>query len=189
MRKHAPSFQDHISRYTYALWNCYNKDVLDAGSKEGFGAQILSWVAKTITLSDISQLWLRQAEKIKGYWCPVSFVQSDFNKDFPKGEWDVVTAFEVLEHLEKPDFFLENVVKSLRKDGLFIFSVPHMDARPDHITLFDETKIKELISKYLDIQELFVQDRKYLTDQPLYKNLICYVGVAKKKDEDKVQRP
>lgn len=186
MIKYAPTFEDHIHRYAFAMMYAWKRDTLDAGSKEGFGAQVLSWAAKSITLADIEDKWLKQSEKNGGYWCPATFVKADFNKGFPEGTWDTIVSFEVIEHVEDPDFYIANIAKALRPGGHLVFSVPHMVANHEHKTLFDEAKIKEVIGKHLDIVEFYVQEKKYLNDKPMYKGLKCYVGVARKRNENKV---
>ena len=179
--KHAPSFADHMYRYAFALRYCYKKDVLDAGCKEGFGAQMLSWVAKSITLADVNGKWLDIAQKVGGYACEKRLEYVNFERAFVRGEWDTIVAFEIIEHLENPDLFLENVVSHLRPEGVLVFSVPHMMPAEDHKHLYDADKIKELVGKYLDIKEFYVQDKEPYTDRTLYKNLTCYIGVAHKR--------
>ena len=179
----APTFAEHITRYAFAMHHVYKRSVLDAGSKDGFGSQVLSWVAKDITLADISELWLGAAGK-KTYECPVSFVVSDFEVSFPEGEWDTVVAFEVIEHLANPEFFIENVAKHLKVGGKLVFSVPHLVANKEHKTLFDEEKIRGLISRFLRLDEFYVQDKEALSGKPLYMGLKCYVGVAAKNSDD-----
>ena len=56
------------------------------------------------------------------------FVRSDLNFDpFPVADasFDLVTAFQILEHLENPFFVMREVKRILRKGGLFVFSVPN----------------------------------------------------------------
>lgn len=182
MRKFVPTFADHLARYVYALEHCYKKSVLDAGGKEGFGAHILSYGANDITIADIDDSFLTRAKSWFKYFCPVTYVKSDFEKDFPQGTWDVVTAFEIIEHLtpEGGDFFVKNISEHLKPGGALIFSVPHMVANHEHKTLYDEEKIKALISKYLTIEELYVQKGKTLSGKPMYKGLTCHVGLARK---------
>lgn len=180
MRKFVHSYSDHIHRYAFALKHCYRVNVLDAGSKDGFGSQILSWAADRITLADISPEWLGFAEKNGGYVAPATFILADFNKGFPEGQWDTIVSFEVIEHVDDPDFYLGNIAKALKPGGKLVFSVPHMVANHEHKTLFDEEKIKETVGKHLKITEFYVQDKKYLSNEPLYKGLKCYVGVAEK---------
>jgi hypothetical protein len=63
-----------------------------------------------------------------------------------------------------------------------VFSVPHMVVNIQHKTLFNEQKIKDLLSKYLVITEFYIQDKKIYSERPLYKNLKCYLGVCTTKN-------
>src|SRR3990167_7530457 len=121
----APTFSDHIARYAFAMNYCHKRKVLDAGSKDGFGAINLSFVADSVDLADISPTWLGWSKNL-GYRCPTTFTLVDFEKDFPEGFWDTIVGFEVLEHLIAPQFFVDNIAKHLTPGGLFVFSTPHM---------------------------------------------------------------
>ena len=41
------------------------------------------------------------------------------------GKYDIILAFDVLEHLKDPEKEILKVKKSLKKNGVFIFSVPN----------------------------------------------------------------
>ena len=182
MRRFAPTFSDHIARYAFAINYCHKRKVLDAGSKDGFGSVNLSYVANELDLADISEGWLNSAKSLK-YNCPTKFHLVDLEKSFPEGMWDTIVAFELIEHLENPEFFIDNVSKHLNPNGILVFSVPHMVANREHKVLFDETKIRNLISNRLYIEEFYVQDKKVYSNKPLYKNLRCYLGVARHKED------
>jgi len=49
-----------------------------------------------------------------------------------------------------------------------------------HKVLYDEQKIKELISRYFKIEEFYVQDKTIIANKRTYKGLITYIGVATK---------
>lgn len=46
-------------------------------------------------------------------------------ESLPREKYDVVVAFDVLEHLKKPTQVMNKVMKSLKKNGVFVFSVPN----------------------------------------------------------------
>jgi 2-polyprenyl-3-methyl-5-hydroxy-6-metoxy-1,4-benzoquinol methylase len=183
VRKHykfVPTFVAHLERYIFALRYAFKRDCLDIGSKEGFGAHILSYGAHSVTLADINPTYMQRSERYYNYFCPTTTVVCDLEKEFPEGEWDTITAFEVIEHLENTDFVLKNVADHLKPGGTFVFSVPHMVENHEHKVLFDEEKIRSAVSKYLKIEELTVQDSYPLSEEKLYGDLKCYVGVARK---------
>jgi len=180
MRKYIPTYTEHLARYVFALSSCYKKSVLDLGAKDGDCTFLLTYGANDVTLADISEQWLNAAKVNHSYKCPTRFELVDLEKSFPEGKWDVITAFEIIEHLEDGDFLIKNVVEHLNKDGIFIFSVPHMVANREHKVLYDEQKIQDLIGRYLHIEEFYVQDSKVISDKPSYKGLKCYIGIARK---------
>lgn len=184
MKKFVHSFADHLARYVYALERCPRKSVLDAGGKEGFGAHILSYGANDITIADIDDDFLKKSKTWFKYFSPVTFVKSDFEKEFPEGMWDVITAFEVIEHLtpEGGDFFVKNISEHLKPGGVLIFSVPHLCPNHEHKTLYTEERIKALITKYLDLEEFHIQKAKIYSGKPLYKGLTNYLGIARLKE-------
>lgn len=181
-RRYAKTWQHHQARYVFALPYCYRKKVLDAGSQMGFGAHLISYVANNLTLSDISERALSMALKLNNFMCPVQTVQADFEKEFPASTdgFDVILSFETIEHLADPHLFLQNIKKSLKADGKFIFSVPDMVDAQDHKQLYDEERIKALISQYFTIEEFYIQDKNVISDKKLYKGLRCFVGVCVK---------
>jgi 2-polyprenyl-3-methyl-5-hydroxy-6-metoxy-1,4-benzoquinol methylase len=181
MKKFIPSYQDHLARYVFALEYCYKKRVLDCGSQIGFGAWLLSLGAEHLTLSDLDERMLDKSKK-QNFDSPTEFVKCDFNKEFPEGKWDTITAFEVIEHVEDPEFLVKNISEHLKDGGILVFSVPHMVANRQHKTLFDEQSIKKLISKHLVITEFYIQDKKIYSERPLYKGLKCYLGVCTTKN-------
>lgn len=50
---------------------------------------------------------------------------SNIEKDSIKGKYDLILAFDVLEHLKNPKKAIVKIKKALRKGGIFIFSVPN----------------------------------------------------------------
>lgn len=185
MRKFIPTYTDHLARYLFALGKCYKKNVVDLGCKDGYGSVLLGYGADKLDLVDVSDYFLRSAKTEHKYFCPVEFHQVDFEKSFPVGSWDVAVAFEIIEHLENVDFFIQNIANHLKPGGTLVFSVPEMVANREHKTLFDEQKIKDLISKYLTLTEFYIDDKKIFSGEPKYHNLKCFLGVARKIVYDK----
>lgn len=178
MRKFMHTFEEHLARYVFASGRCYKQSVIDIGGKQGFGTHLLSYGAIKATIVDYDANWLKNAQELYKYLCPVDFKNVDLDKGFPDGKWDVGVCFEVIEHVTNPEFLVKNIAEHCKT---LIFSVPHMVANPEHKTLFDEAKIKELISKYFTIEEFYIQDKKIYSGRPMYNGLKCYLGVAKSK--------
>lgn len=55
----------------------------------------------------------------------------EFVRSSTRKKWDVVTLFEVLEHLEEPRPFISQIRELLRPGGRLMMSVPNRDRRPN----------------------------------------------------------
>lgn len=180
MAHHIPAFTQHLERYVFAMPLVAGKKVLDAGCKDGFGAHLLSYGAKSIELADISSTFLKQAEKHYRYFAPATFTICDFNKDFPAGAYEAIVAFEIIEHVDDPDAFVHKIAEHLSPGGILIFSVPHMMPCEEHKTLFDFYSIRELVKQHLVIEQFYIHDTHQFTEAPLYRDVRNYLGVARK---------
>lgn len=179
MRRIPQFFTPHLERYVYASNYTLDKKVLDAGSKDGYGSVIMSNFAKSITLVDLGPKWLSLAQK-HHFLCPTDYMVFDFEKSFPEGQWDVIVAFEVIEHLENPDFFLKNIKKALAPNGILIFSLPHDADVPGHKHVYDEKKARDLIEAHFTVKEWHIQDKSVIGGVPTLgvPTPLTYVGVA-----------
>lgn len=178
MKRNPYIFRQHLERYVFATPHCDRNRVLDLGSKDGYGAHLISFYASHVTLADCVGKYLLQAQKYYHFLSDVDFVEVDFNKKFPKGNWDTIVAFEIIEHVENPDNLVKEIANHLPKGGKLVFSVPHMKPNIAHKTLFNEESITKLIRKYLNIEEFYIQDSYGISKELTNNN--CYVGVATK---------
>ncbi len=80
--------------------------------------------------------------------------------DFPDNYFDVITAFDVLEHLLSPASILDKIYSKLKPGGIFVATFPDMDSLlarisknywhalvPSHLSYFSEKSIRYLISR------------------------------------------
>jgi len=140
----------HLARYVFAFEHCIGKKVLDAACGTGYGSQFI----KASLGVDNSKETIKYA---KDNYPGPKFEVCDLNKEFPKGEFDIITSFETIEHLDNPDFFLENVKKSCKK---LIFSIPlGDDSRPFHKIAYTDKSAREFMEKYFNHIEWFEQEK------------------------------
>lgn len=110
----------HIATYNYALGLVKGKKVLDYGSGSGYGAYILSKEAKSVIGADISQEAVEYSNK--------EYVQGNLNfkhiADLSNEKFDVITSFQVIEHVSNDEKYLRDLKKLLLPGGSLIISTP-----------------------------------------------------------------
>jgi len=74
-------------------------------------------------------------------------------------KYDVITCFEVLEHLNNPGLCLERVVLHLKEDGVFVMSVPNIKSlyhiivpqTKYHLSCWDSKTLQQRLNKFFKI--------------------------------------
>jgi SAM-dependent methyltransferase len=150
----------HEKRYEFALSFCAGKDVLDAGCGVGYGSAILARAARRVVGVDRSEEAISHAQERYGR-ANVEFVVDDLLElSQPDDAFDVVCAFEVIEHVEEPKAHLEHVVRVLRTGGVYIVSTPHgSSGSPYHVVEFSRADFERLLRRFFDEVELYGQRR------------------------------
>lgn len=188
MYKHTPSFSTHLEKYVFASNYVARKSVLDVGCNFGYGTHILSYGANYILGVDNNPTLLNRAKKLHNYFCKVEFTNIDLEKDFPKGNFDVVVMFDVIEHVSSDKPLVINAYNSLNKGGCIIFSIPKIMPAEDHKKLYDKQDIYDLFDfknviynkKDMPKLELFEYNHKPITGRSHYKYVENFVGICHK---------
>lgn len=74
----------------------------------------------------------------------IDFNQPDFASQLGKQFFDLVTAIEVIEHVESPIGFLRNVGDLLAPDGVAILTTPNVDSLPARVKFFLRGRIRTM---------------------------------------------
>ncbi|MGA2877439.1 MAG: methyltransferase domain-containing protein [Bryobacteraceae bacterium] len=118
-------WSEHIARYAFARRYAQGKRVLDAGCGTGYGSAELAQAAAEVTGVDIAADAIEYASAnypIAG----LRFLESScMAVPFPPDSFDLLVAFEVIEHLVDYRSFLDECARVLTRDGLFIVSSPN----------------------------------------------------------------
>lgn len=139
-KKDSIGYISHLARYHFCLRFIKNKKEiswLDCGSGEGFGVAYLSTKTsfKKIVSVDNHKDIQERARKIYGEDTLASYVCCDVcNLPFEKESFNLVTAFDLIEHIKDPEQFFKQVKKIIKSPGIFIFSTPN---RLQHVLLYD----------------------------------------------------
>jgi len=116
---------EHLARYHFACRFSSGKVVLDAACGSGYGSAMLAENAKAVYGADISPEAVEYARRV--YGAPhVFFTQSDcLALPFPAAQFDLVVAFEIIEHLEDQEAFLQEMDRVLSPSGILLLSTPN----------------------------------------------------------------
>jgi len=148
---------EHLHRYAFAARFAKGKRVLDLGSGEGYGANILALTAAFVLGIDIDPEAIRHAaDKYQknnlrfevGAFARVPVVEA--------GSFDLIVCFEAIEHVREHDELLIEVKRLLRPDGLFIVSTPNKtvyrkeseEENPYHVSELEPEEFQHLMLRY-----------------------------------------
>jgi ubiquinone/menaquinone biosynthesis C-methylase UbiE len=127
----ADLWNEHFGRYAFAARLSRMKRVLDAGCGMGYGSAELARVAASVVGVDISGDAVASARE--RYVLPrVTFLQgSCASLPFRAASFDLVVAFEVIEHLKEWREFLAEARRVLAPGGQCLISTPNRDYYTD----------------------------------------------------------
>ncbi|HEV2446831.1 MAG TPA: methyltransferase domain-containing protein [Candidatus Sulfopaludibacter sp.] len=116
---------EHMARYTFAARLARGKRVLDAGCGAGYGSAEIACVGQSVIGVDVAAEAVEFARE--HYRMPnLEFVEASCTAlPYGDGSFDLVTAFEVIEHLENWREFLQEARRVLAPGGQFIVSTPN----------------------------------------------------------------
>lgn len=118
-------WNEHFARYLFAGRLARHKEVLDIASGAGYGAAELARTAAKVVGID------RAAEAVSlassTYRAPnLTFLQATGGKvPFAAGSFDLITAFEVIEHMPDWRDLIDEAARLLRPGGQFVVSTPN----------------------------------------------------------------
>lgn len=115
----------HLAAYLFARELARDRTVLDAGCGEGFGTVLLAETARRVTGIDYSPAAVAAASA--AYQHPnLEFRHVDVYA-LPRLDlrFDVITNFQVIEHLADPAAFLTAVRAALQPDGVLVLTTPN----------------------------------------------------------------
>lgn len=159
-------YQEAFARYVFASKQI-RKDsfVLDLGCGTGYGSYYLSKKNK-VTAIDIDQETISYAKK--HYGDSIKFLRADISKEIQIDEkFDAICSFEVIEHLNDVNKYLDNIKKLLKPSGKLILSTPNSkifspDGKPKseyHVKEFDKKELERLLKKKFKKVEMFGQNK------------------------------
>ncbi|MFI1913390.1 class I SAM-dependent methyltransferase [Nocardia sp. NPDC020380] len=116
-------FRRHEIAYVRMLEQCAGKTVLEAGSGEGYGANMIADVATQVIGLDYDD---SAVAHVRAKYPRVEMIQGNL-ADLPLDEAavDIVVNFQVIEHLWDQSQFLRECLRVLRPGGKLLISTPN----------------------------------------------------------------
>jgi SAM-dependent methyltransferase len=168
---------EHMARYTFAARLARGKRVLDAGCGAGYGSAEMAETALSVVGVDVAAEAVDFARA--NYRLPnLSFAQGSCTAlPYPDGAFDLVVAFEVIEHLENFAALLVEARRVLAPNGQFIVSTPNKlyytesrgreGANPFHVHEFEFEEFRDELTRVFPHVSLFLENHvEGVTFQP-----------------------
>jgi O-antigen biosynthesis protein len=155
----------HLKRYEFALPFCEAKEVLDGACGVGYGAALLATRARRVLGVDRSGEALAYARK-RYRAANLEFAEMDLGAlELEDASFDVVCAFETIEHLDERETYLAEVRRVLRRDGVYLVSTPQVartteaPENPFHRVEYARGDFEALLERFFGSVSLYGQRR------------------------------
>jgi GT2 family glycosyltransferase/SAM-dependent methyltransferase len=156
---------EHFHRYFLARELCRGKDVLDVASGEGYGAALLSQVARSVVGVELSIDAMAHASAAYRRRNLVYLAGDARAMPLANAAFDVVVSFETIEHFREQETFIAEVKRVLRPGGIAIISSPDRDvyspldeaANPFHVKELTRCEFSSLVARFFRHQATLLQ--------------------------------
>ncbi|MBI3683149.1 MAG: methyltransferase domain-containing protein [Acidobacteria bacterium] len=175
---HLELWNEHFARYAFAVPLAHGRRVLDLGCGTGYGAAELAKVAVSVLGIDISHEALDYARS--HYINSNLFFQIGSAEQIPSpdGSFDLVVAFELIEHLPNCEKLLSEARRVLAPGGQLVVSTPNRlyyaesrrlaGANPFHVHEFDFAEFRAVLAEFFPHTDIFFQNHSAaIVFQPL----------------------
>lgn len=116
-------FRRHEVVYQRLAGNCTGREVLEAGCGEGYGADLIASVARSVVAVDYDAATVAH---VRARYPRVDVVAGNLaSLPVPDRSVDVVVNFQVIEHLWDQPQFIGECRRVLRSGGLLLISTPN----------------------------------------------------------------
>lgn len=146
-------------RYHFALQFCRDKEVLEVACGAGQGLGYIAKVAKRVVGGDIDENNLKFAqEQYKGRNTIKLHLLDAHKLTFDDKSFDVAILYEAIYYLNRPEVFLDECRRILRKNGVLIICTvnmewPDFNPSPYSVKYFSARELHRLLSKkFHDVQ-------------------------------------
>lgn len=162
----ATVIHEHLHRYLFSRPLVQDAEVLDLGSGEGYGSQILASSARRVVGIELDPLAVEHARR-NYHDTNLFFVEGSVLdlRDFEAESFDAAVCFEVIEHVSDHERLLAEVTRVLRPGGIFVVSTPDREeynrelghVNPYHLKEMDLAEFSGLLSSQFAHHVVFGQ--------------------------------
>jgi SAM-dependent methyltransferase len=161
-------FNEHMARYAFAARLARGKRALDAGCGAGYGSAELARAAESVVGIDCAADAIEYART--QYPAPnLTFEQASCSAlPYADGSFDLIVAFEVIEHLTDWREFLQEARRTLAPNGQFIVSTPNklyygesrgaQGENPFHVHEFEFAEFRDELRSVFPHVSLFLEN-------------------------------
>lgn len=156
----------HCADYKKAQFVINKKNVLDIGCNSGYGTYILSKSCNKIVGVDVSKNAIDVAKQ-KYKKNNLNFQVIDGEKlPFGDNVFDIITSFQVLEHVADYDNYFKEILRVLKPRGVLLLTTPNAEIRVKpgmkpwnrfHVHEFRSDELSDILQKYFSSTSVFGQ--------------------------------
>jgi SAM-dependent methyltransferase len=121
----------HIKAYEVAAESAMSVDVLDVGCNTGYGTILLARFGRRVVGVDVSPRAIEAATAAAVDGRPEFLAIDGVSLPFADASFDLVTSFQVLEHVLDPVPYLREIARVLRPGGSVVLTTPNAATRLD----------------------------------------------------------
>lgn len=118
-------WNEHFARYAFAARLARNRRVLEVACGAGYGSYEIAQVARSVIGTDVSEEAVAYARERYQHPALRFETASATSLPYPDGSFDLLVAFEVIEHLEDWRALLSEARRLLAAGGQFVVSTPN----------------------------------------------------------------
>jgi SAM-dependent methyltransferase len=146
----------HLRAYDEAVAHASGRDVLDVGCNTGYGTVRFVPAARSVTGTDVSPKAIEAATARAAGGQPAFVLTDGVELPFADRSFDLVTSFQVLEHVPDAISYLEGLRRVTRPGGLIILATPNASTRLDpgmtpwnrfHVREYTATDLRALLEQ------------------------------------------
>ena len=159
---------EHVSRYAFAARFASGARVLDLGCGAGYGTAELAGPARSAMGIDLAPEAVGHARSAYSL-ANISFIPASVTAvPFRDGVFDLITAFEVIEHLDDWRALLSEGRRLLRHNGVFLVSTPNKEyytasrgasgPNPFHTHEFEFDEFRSVLAEFFPYCTVLLQN-------------------------------